>query len=52
MNTNTRYQTLLVLMCEGVATDDERKEFYDLCQQMLYAVMLDNIDVLKRLKDR
>jgi hypothetical protein len=52
MNTNNRYQYLLVLMREDVATDAEKKEFYDLCQQMLYAKMLENIDVLKRLADR
>ena len=51
--TNTdRYQYLLVLCREGVATEAERKEFYDLCQKMLYAIMLDNIDVFKRLADQ
>jgi hypothetical protein len=52
MNTNDRYQFLLCLMREDVATDAEKKEFYDLCQEMLYAKLLENIDVLKRLKDR
>ena len=52
MNTKDRYQFLLVLMREDVATDAERKEFYDLCQEMLYAIMWDNIDVFKRLADR
>jgi hypothetical protein len=52
MNTKDRYQFLLCLMREDVATDAEKKEFYDLCQQMLYDIMLQNIDVLKRLADR
>ena len=53
MMTNTeRYHFLLVLCREGVATEDEKKEFYDLCQTMLYAIMWDNIDVFKRLADR
>ena len=53
MMTNTeRYHYLLVLLREGVATEDEKKEFYDLCQTMLYAIMWDNIDVFKRLADK
>ena len=51
--TNTeRYHYLLVLCREGVATEAERKEFYDLCQTMLYAIMWENIDVFKRLADK
>ena len=52
MNTKARYQYLLGLCREGVATPEEKAEFYELCQQMLYATMLDNIDVFKRLADR
>ena len=39
-------------MREDVATEAEKKEFYALCQEMLYAKLLENIDVLKRMKDR
>jgi len=52
MTNKDRYQFLLCLMREDVATDAEKKEFYDLCQEMLYAILWDNIDVLKRLADR
>lgn len=51
--TNTeRYQYLLVLCREGVATDAERAEFYDLCQELLHDKLMQNIDVFKRLADQ
>lgn len=52
MNTKNRYQFLLCLMREDVASEAEKAEFYDLCQEMLYAIMWDNIDVFKRLADQ
>lgn len=54
MNTTTqqRYAYLLTLCREGVATAEETQEFFDLCQQQLYAKLTDSMDVLKRLADR
>ena len=52
MNTETRYQQLLILNREGVATPEEKTEFFALCQDLLLQIMLKNIDVLRRLRDR
>ena len=51
-DTQTRYQQLVILNREGVATNEERKEFYALCQDLLQTIMLKNIDVFRRLRDR
>lgn len=52
MNTQDRYTYLLNANRSGTATDAEKAEFYELCFRMLTEVLWENIDVLKRLKDR
>ena len=48
----TRYQQLLILNREGVATPEEKAEFFSICQDLLLQIMLKNIDVFQRLRDR